>query len=77
MFKTLMLVKSIKMIEAGLERYAKLLKDEYSVNGKIDTQALLNSDFARPKKVANMQEMVIINKWLNFLIRLILVIITQ
>lgn len=36
--------------KAGLERYAKLLKNEYSVDGKIDTNYLLSSDFTRPKR---------------------------
>lgn len=34
---------------SGLENYAKLLKNEYSTNGAVDTQTLLSSGFKRPK----------------------------
>lgn len=37
--------------KAGLERYAKLIKDEYATDpNNITTQGILNNDFVRPKR---------------------------
>lgn len=35
--------------KSGLEAYARLIKSQYSVDGKIDIQGLINSNFKRPK----------------------------